>query len=94
MNSTIEKLNSISGSIAAAVEEQGYASGEISSNIVETSDLTRKVHHNTAELNGIAERNGQSANGMIKAVSELNQEVLNLQTHVDDFVGSIRAQNG
>lgn len=94
VNSTIEKLNSISGSIAAAVEEQGYASGEISSNIVETSDLTRKVHHNTAELNGIAERNGQSANGMINAVSELNQEVLNLQTHVDDFVGSIRAQNG
>lgn len=94
VNSTIEKLNSISGSIAAAVEEQGYASGEISTNILETSDLTRKVHHNTAELNGIAERNGQSANGMINAVSELNQEVLNLQTHVDDFVGSIRAQNG
>lgn len=46
------------------------------------------------ELNGIAERNGQSANGMINAVSELNQEVLNLQTYVDDFVGTIRAQNG
>ncbi len=94
VNNTIEKLNSISNSIAAAVEEQGYASGEISSNIVETSNLTKTVNQNTVELNGIAEKNGQSANGMINAVTDLNQEVLNLQTHVDDFVGSIRAQNG
>lgn len=94
VDETIGKLNTISGSIAAAVEEQGYASGEISSNIVEAADLTKEVHKNTSDLNSIALKNGQSASGMIGAVSELDTEITNLQSHVDGFISSIRVQNG
>jgi methyl-accepting chemotaxis protein len=94
VDETIGKLNTISGSIAAAVEEQGYASGEISSNIVEAADLTKDVHKNTSDLNSIALKNGQSASGMIGAVSELDTEITNLQSHVDGFISSIRVQNG
>ncbi len=94
VDETIGKLNTISGSIAAAVEEQGYASGEISSNIVEAADLTKEVHKNTSDLNSIALKNGQSASGMIGAVSQLDTEITNLQNHVDGFISSIRVQNG
>lgn len=93
VDNTIEKLSDISSTIAAAVEEQGYAADEISTNIAEAADGTSNASNNTNILNDLADRNGNSAEGMTISARQLNNEILELRHSVDGFIREIRDQN-
>ena len=88
---TIERINTISGSIAAAVEEQGAATGEISRNVQEAAAGTQDVSANIGNVSTAASETTRVAGDVLNAASALTQEALDLKSQVDDFLKRIRA---
>ena len=93
VESTIDKISGISSAIAAAVEEQGVASGEISSNITRAASFSQEVSDNAEILKNLAGDNGQSASAMSKNAHELQDQFDNLLNQVEVFLSSIRDQH-
>jgi methyl-accepting chemotaxis protein len=80
---TIGEVNSIAGSIAAAVEEQGAATAEIARNVAETASAANEMTSRISEVSVEAERtDGQAgtvqdnATGLNAAVTELKQSLI------------------
>jgi len=88
---TIERINTISGSIAAAVEEQGAATGEISRNVQEAAAGTQDVSANIGNVSTAASETTRVAGDVLNAASALTQEALDLKSQVDGFLKRIRA---
>ena len=90
---TIDRMTAIAGTIAAAVEEQGTASGEISQNIAMAAAGSREVSDNAEALNNLANENGQSAAMMSENADGLCSEMDVLASQIDSFLKTIREQN-
>ncbi len=56
---TIDEINTIAGSIAAAVEQQGAATAEIARNVSETAAAANEMSRRIGEVSAEAERTGQ-----------------------------------
>ena len=93
VESTIDKISGISSAIAAAVEEQGVASGEISTNIIQAASGSREVSENAEALNVLSGENGQSAELMSQNAHDLNNQFKQLFQQIDTFLSGIREQN-
>ena len=76
---TITEINSIAGSIAAAVEEQGAATAEIARNITETANAANEMTQRTHEVSHEAEQTGTQAGTVLTNISELRDAVVRLQ---------------
>ena len=90
---SITRLSQVSATIAAAVEQQGAASGEISSNITRAASGARDVSSNSDALTGLASENGESAVMMSQSAQDLRGAIVDLEQQVTGFVGQIRSQN-
>lgn len=88
---TISKVNNISQSIAAAVEEQSAATGEIARNTQEASTGTKQVSTNISSVTQAAGETGQAASQVLSAAGELSQQAEHLRKQVGDFVERVRA---
>ncbi len=79
---TITEINSIAGSIAAAVEEQGAATAEIARNVTDTAagvnEMTRRINEVSAE----AEKTGGQADKVLNDTKALNRAVVELKHSV------------
>ena len=93
VENTIDQMTTISETIAAAMEEQGVASGEISTNIAMAAAGSREVSDNAEALSSLANENGQSAAMMSQNALELNGQIQDLVGQVDVFLSNIRNQN-
>jgi methyl-accepting chemotaxis protein len=76
---TITEINSIAGSIAAAVEEQGAATAEIARNITETASAANEMTQRTHEVLHEAEQTGTQAGTVLTNITELRDAVVRLQ---------------
>ena len=77
---TITEINSIAGSIAAAVEEQGAATVEIARNITETANAANEMTQRTHEVSHEAEQTGTQAGSVLTTnITELRGVVVRLQ---------------
>lgn len=77
---TIGEINTIVGSIAAAVEEQGAATAEISRNVAETASAANEMAGRNAEVSREAEQTGKHAAEVRDA--ELNCAMVGLRHSV------------
>jgi methyl-accepting chemotaxis protein len=86
IGNTISRIHEISATIAAAVEEQGAATNEISRNVSLASAGTSEVTSNIAYVNEIARETGTSATQVSATSSELSVQSTHLKKVIDDFL--------
>ena len=87
----IAKINSAQTTIAAAVEEQGAATKEISRNVVEASAGTAEVSRNITEVSTAAGQTGEAASGLLISSKNLAHQSDMLKQEVQKFIASVKA---
>ncbi|MET4702392.1 methyl-accepting chemotaxis protein [Constrictibacter sp. MBR-5] len=88
---TVGKVNGITATIAAAVEEQGAATQEISRSVQQAATGTRKVSSSIGALVDSAAETNRSAEGVRQAATTVDQQTRRLNGHVDSFIVAVRA---
>jgi len=91
ISGTIAKLSEISSVIAAAVEEQGAATQEISRNVQQASLGTTQVSANIADVQRGASETGSASSEVLSAAQSLSGESNRLKLEVGKFLSSVRA---
>ncbi len=88
---TIGRMSEISSTIAAAVEEQGAATQEISRNIQHAALGTSEVSSNIANVQRGASETGSASSQVLSAAQSLSVESNRLKLEVGKFLNSVRA---
>jgi methyl-accepting chemotaxis protein len=88
---TIGRMSEISSTIAAAVEEQGAATQEISRNIQHAATGTQEVSSNIADVQHGATETGSASAQVHSAAKSLSSESNRLKLEVSKFLNSVRA---
>jgi methyl-accepting chemotaxis protein len=88
---TIGRIDQIAATIAAAVEEQGAATREISRSIQQAADGTRDVSQNIAGVSGALSESGRLADGLLGAASDLSHQADVMRTEIARFLERVRA---
>lgn len=88
---TIAKLNEISGAVAAAVEQQTAAVGEIAANIHDAADGARDVSGNIAAVTAAAASSEQASSVMVSTVETVSGDTARMRAEVDGFLSALRA---
>ncbi len=88
---TVAQINEISGSIAAAVEQQGAATQEIARNVQESSSAAGQVSSNINGVTNSAKDTGEAAQQVLTASGELLNQSQGLKNEVNDFLSKVRA---
>jgi len=88
---TIQRVSEISTVIAAAVEEQGAATQEISRNVQQAATGATEVSSNIAGVTASAEQTGTAAAQVLASAGELAKNGATLRREVDDFLRTVRA---
>ncbi|MDN5004487.1 methyl-accepting chemotaxis protein [Bradyrhizobium sp. GCM10027634] len=91
ISDTIERLSEISSTIAAAVEEQGAATQEISRNVAQAAQGTQQVSSNITEVQRGASETGSASSQVLSAAQMLSGDSNRLKLEVDKFLGTVRA---
>lgn len=89
--STIGLVNSTAASIAAAVEQQGAATQEISRNIIQASQGTQEVTANMTGVSDASQQTGAAASQVLSSAVELSRNSEALQVQVEYFLQEVRA---
>ncbi|NVO15059.1 MAG: methyl-accepting chemotaxis protein [Rhodoplanes sp.] len=88
---TIGKIAEIAATIAAAVEEQGAATGEIARNVQQASTGTTEVANNITEVDRGAAETGSASSQVLSSAQSLSSESNRLKLEVGKFLTTIRA---
>jgi methyl-accepting chemotaxis protein len=88
---TISEIDSISSSIASAVEEQGAATQEIARNVEQAAAGTQEVSSNIGGVSAAANDTGAAATQIRGASAELSRQSETLRTEVEKFLANVRA---
>jgi methyl-accepting chemotaxis protein len=91
ISDTIERLSEISSAIAAAVEEQGAATQEISRNVAQASQGTQQVSSNITDVQRGASETGSASSQVLSAAQSLSGDSNRLKLEVSKFLGTVRA---
>ncbi|MBR0904116.1 methyl-accepting chemotaxis protein [Bradyrhizobium liaoningense] len=91
IGNTIARMSEISSTIAAAVEEQGAATQEISRNIQNAAHGTSEVSANIGQVQRGAGETGAASAQVHSAAQSLSQESNRLKSEVTRFLESVRA---
>ncbi|TMK47898.1 MAG: HAMP domain-containing protein [Alphaproteobacteria bacterium] len=91
ISGTIEKLSEISATVAAAVEEQGAATQEISRNVQQAAQGTQQVTSNITDVQRGAAENGSASSQVLSAAQSLSSDSNRLKLEVGKFLNSVRA---
>jgi methyl-accepting chemotaxis protein len=88
---TIEKLSEVSSTIAAAMEQQGAATQEISRNIQQASQSTQQVSCNITDVQLGAGETGSASSQVLSAAQMLSSDSTRLKVEITKFLDSVRA---
>jgi methyl-accepting chemotaxis protein len=91
IGATIGRMSEISSTIAAAVEEQGAATQEISRNIQHAATGTHEVSSNITEVQQGATETGSASAQVYSAAKSLSSDSNRLKLEVGKFLSSVRA---
>ncbi len=91
ISDTIGRMSEISSTIAAAVEQQGAATQEISRNIQHAAMGTSEVSSNIADVQRGATETGSASSQVHSAAKSLSSESNRLKIEVEKFLDSVRA---
>ena len=90
----IEQINSVdsqTGGVAAAVEEQNSSTEEISRNIQNAAVRTDDVSRNIEEVKRVASESASSTEALQKSAGHLSEQALELKSAMQEFLSEIRA---
>jgi len=88
---TIAEINSVSTTIASAVEQQGAATQEIARSVQHAASGSREVSGNIAGVSTASAEAGTAASEVLKASDALRRESDLLRAEIDAFLTNIRA---
>jgi methyl-accepting chemotaxis protein len=88
---TIGRISEISSTIAAAVEEQGAATQEISRNVQQAAQGTQQVSTNITDVQRGASETGSASSQVLSAAQSLSGDSNRLKLEVGKFLDSVRA---
>ena len=88
---TISRMSEIAGAIAAAVEQQGAATREISRNVQQAAHGTQQVSGNITDVQRGAGETGAASQQVLTAAQLLSRDSERLSREVDHFLNSVRA---
>ncbi|WP_109110218.1 HAMP domain-containing methyl-accepting chemotaxis protein [Azospirillum sp. TSO35-2] len=88
---TINTINEIASTIAAAIEEQNATTGEITRNVQQAAQGTGEVSGNIVQVNQAATQTGSAASQVLGASNDLSRQAEGLRREVESFLASIRA---
>jgi methyl-accepting chemotaxis protein len=91
IDGTIARINEISTMIAAAMEEQGASTREITRNTQQASRGTQDVSQSIGNVNQAAGEAGSAAAQVLTSSEELGRQAETLRADVDQFLANIRA---
>jgi methyl-accepting chemotaxis protein len=91
IGTTIRHISEIAGTIAAAVEEQGSATAEITRNVQQAAHGTTEVARNIVDVNHGAAATGSASTQVLSSARSLSQDSNRLKTELDRFLSTIRA---
>jgi methyl-accepting chemotaxis protein len=91
VGTTIGRISEIAAIIAAAVEEQGAATQEISRNVQQAANGTQGVAANIADVRQVASETGTASSEVHAAAQMLSVEGNKLTMEVDNFLATVRA---
>jgi methyl-accepting chemotaxis protein len=91
INGTIRRMNEISTGIAAAMEQQGAATMEISRNVQQAAEGTREVTKNIIGVNREIGETGTASSQVLTAADDLGRQAASLRADVGSFLVNIRA---
>jgi methyl-accepting chemotaxis protein len=91
IGTTIGRISDISGTISAAVQQQGAATQEIAKNVLGAAQSTQQVAGNIAEVNRGAGDTGTASAQVLSSAQSLAQEGARLRTEVDKLLTMVRA---
>ena len=87
----IGEMAEIGTSVAAAVEQQNAATGEIARNIDQAASGTREVSRNIGGVERAARETGEAAQRIDQSSGDLTQQVEVLKQEVALFLGQVRS---
>jgi len=91
IGATIGRMSEIASTVAAAVEEQGAATQEISRNVQQAAHGTQQVSANIADVQRGASETGSASSQVLTAAKSLSGESSRLKLEVGKFLSSVRA---
>jgi methyl-accepting chemotaxis protein len=91
ISGTIGKLSEISSTIAAAVEEQGAATQEISRNVQQAAMGTTQVSAHISDVKQGAIETGAASGQVLSAAQSLSGDSNRLKLEVGRFLNTVRA---
>ena len=91
IGSTIQRIDEIASTIAAAVEEQGAATREIARNVQQAAEGTTQVAANIVEVNKGAAETGSASAQVLSSAQQLSTQGNKLKLEVDKFLTTVRA---
>jgi methyl-accepting chemotaxis protein len=91
IQATIDQVNTIANTIAAAVEEQNAATRDISQNVQQAAVGTQDVTARIAEVSTASHQTGQSADEVGVAATELAERAEHLRQSVGGFLRKVRS---
>jgi methyl-accepting chemotaxis protein len=91
IGSTITRISEITATIAAAIEEQGAATVEISRNVQQAAKGTTQVAGHIADVNRGAGETGTASSQVLSSARSLASESNHLKVEVSKFLDTVRA---
>src|SRR5262249_14912704 len=91
ISGTIERLSEISSTIAAAAEEPGAATQEISRNVQQAAQGTEQVSANISDVQRGASETGTASSQVLAAAQLLSSDSNRLKLEVGRFLDTVRA---
>jgi len=88
---TIGRISEISSMIAAAIEEQGAATQEISRNVQQAAKGTEQVASNITDVQRGASATGSASSQVLSSAESLSTESNRLKLEVGKFLETVRA---
>ena len=87
----ITEIDQIGTAIAAAIEEQGSATKEISRSVSEAARGTQEVNSNIAGVQRAADDTGAASSRVLGAAEQLSSQSRDLADQVNRFLSEVRA---
>jgi len=88
---SVERVNGVSTSISAAVEEQNAATAEISRNTEQTAQSSGSVSQTIAGVLSSVQSTATSAKGLVNSSDKLGDQAAKLRKDVAEFLTRLRA---
>ncbi len=94
ISKSVAEIDQINASIAAAVEEQAAATGNIAQNIDGSSQAVQQVDKYIAQMKEEVEQSCGSADNVLSGTDELDRQFSTLRAQIDSFLHDVRNVRG